>query len=660
MGKGRMTNLCKICICFMIMAAPVLRADWPAIPPDIWAMKEDPAKGIKDAIVLEDRTILKNTYIERIYRVRILNESGRKAAELNAFSEDCYGFDGRTVYPDGKILKFDKRQDFKVQSTEIGDYSIKQTVVIPPGISGNCVVEIRWLESTAEVFGNRIPLPAHMGYDKHFYYGSKYMTIFESVEIPIPFAWSYIPIFGRTQKMEIIEKSGFRVLSARNIPPLEYPPFSLSVSLDRPVLAVFYQPESTLRSAKKGPEEYWDTVGRFLWKEDFEYGIRKGRHYEALRAKICGGTPAGSLSSRAGVILSALEKEVINLAHLTYEEAAKQPKDQKTPDSKELGKMCEMKMASSRGMVVLLYHLLKDEGFSPKIALLANRDERVFRPNMYNPWQAMHAVVVVEENGKGMGIFDPSQRFAAPGLVQPDFQGVRGLLLDPKADWSGRPFMVPIQPSIFNERFFDYSMEIGEDEDQFKVSARFSGVPELAERRRYDRDDQVERNRKLKERIERQIPGASIRRAEVQNANNPSANVTWDAEGKLEREGSRIMEIVPFPGLAYPLSIPDTMPKERSLPIVMPYLQTQSARSSFKIPKGYKARNAEPFVQQNSFGTVQWSTAVNTEGDGSGVVVSLRVSVDSMFASPDAYEELKAYLGWIAEAHRRTLILEKI
>ena len=71
----------KTCLLPALLTLPVVGADWPAIPPEVWTIKEDSVKGIKDAVILEDRTIFKLTCIERIRRVRILSEAGRKAVE---------------------------------------------------------------------------------------------------------------------------------------------------------------------------------------------------------------------------------------------------------------------------------------------------------------------------------------------------------------------------------------------------------------------------------------------------------------------------------------------------------------------------------------------------------------------------------------------------
>lgn len=639
----------------LILGVSLYAADWAPIPPEVWAMKEDLAKGIKDAVILEDRTIIKNSSMERIYRVRILSESGRKAAEVTAFSEDCYSFNGRTVYPDGKTLNFDKRHDFKPETREVGDLSQKLTIVIPPGITGNCVVELSWKEKT-----NKTPIPVRLGFDAQFSFGSRYRTLLETVEIPLSFPWSYRALPGRTQKLDESERSGFRIFSAHNLPAFDQPPFSLSVSLDRPFFCVFYQPEVTFHWANEGQKDYWNAVGRELWKVDFESRVRKGPYYEEFRTKILQGISSNGPQALATQLTGAIEKEIVNVSHLTWEEAAKWPKKQKTPRSHDLESICELKIADGRGMVVLLYNLLKDAGKQPKIALLSDRNVTLFRLGIFNPWQATHAAVAIGVLGKGMLLLDPSQRFAAPGLVHPDFQGVQGLLLDPKNNWSAQPFTVPIQPAAFNQRRFEYTLEIGEEEDRFKVNAQFSGFPELVERRRYDDDEQMERNRKLKKRFEKQIQGVVIQNAEVQNAENPSANVAWAVEGTVERENGRQRHVLPFPGLFFPINIPDVMPAERTLPMVMPYLQIQSARCSIKIPKGYKIQAGQLFEQRNSFGTVAWSAQMQAQGEETTAIVTLNVSVDSMFAPSAAYEGLKTYLGWIIEVYKRKLILEKI
>lgn len=97
----------------LALAVPLCAdSTWAKIPPEVWAMKEDPAKGINGAVVLEDHIILRNTLTEYVYRVRILSEKGRRAAHLPAFSKYAYNIEGHTIYPDGHEVSFNKDKDF--------------------------------------------------------------------------------------------------------------------------------------------------------------------------------------------------------------------------------------------------------------------------------------------------------------------------------------------------------------------------------------------------------------------------------------------------------------------------------------------------------------------------------------------------------------------
>jgi len=50
---------------------------WAPIPPEVWAIKEDPAKGIRDAVVLENRVRFTHVRTEFVLRARILSGGNR-------------------------------------------------------------------------------------------------------------------------------------------------------------------------------------------------------------------------------------------------------------------------------------------------------------------------------------------------------------------------------------------------------------------------------------------------------------------------------------------------------------------------------------------------------------------------------------------------------
>jgi hypothetical protein len=92
---------------------------------------------------------------------------------------------------------------------------------------------------------------------------------------------------------------------------------------------------------------------------------------------------------------------------------------------------------------------------------------------------------------------------------------------------------------------------------------------------------------------------------------------------------------------------------------VLPYLSVHAAESLIQVPKGYRFSGGAPFQQRNQFGSVSWS-ATATEKDGATEIRCVyRVEVTTFAALPGAYGDFKAFLGWVSEAGRRQLVLEK-
>lgn len=641
----------------LLPSLTVMAADWAPIPPEVWAIKEDPAKGIKDAVILEDRTVFRNTYLERIYRVRVLTETGRSAAHLNEFSKDCHGFVGRTVYPDGKVVVFDKRQDFRKEVTSVGERAEQKTMLIPPGVTGNCVMELRWKESCDQNWGS--PLPERMGYSAFWRFGGAYHSLLETVEIPVTFPWPYTANSGRTLALESVEKSGFRIISGKNIPAFENPPYSLVVSQDRPMFQTWFLPDSLRNYARVGPKSFWENVGSILWKRDFEGGIDKGRIYKAFKTNLSSQIKSKSNQGIAAELMVLLDQLIVNTSQLTFSESAKLGKDFKVPKSSDLDAICETRMASGYGRLLLYFQLLNDFGIAPKLLFVADRDDRLFAPSILNPWQLSDLAVVVEEIGMPPLILDPSVRYAPAGMIFPDYQGVKGLLVDPKENWAAKDYSVPIQSADFNQKKYEFTVKLDEEEDSFVMKADFAGYPEFKERRAYMASEPAEQNRLLKERFEKALKGAAISKAEVLHASDPKQAVTWLVEGTRERNGGRQRQVSPFPGMPWPLWVPDVFPETRKLPIVMPYLQVHRSKSVIHVPKGQIARPTSSLEHANSLGKVTWAMETKTVGEASVVEVTLEITLESMFLAPDAYGQLKDYLGWISEACRRTVIIDK-
>jgi hypothetical protein len=621
---------------------------WPPIPPEVWALKGDAAARTAGAVILEYRIAFQTNRIQYTYRARILGEQGRDAVELGAFPPSAYGFDGRTVHADGSIVRFSERKDF--QSVTVKSRSGSGTVsrFVPPAVTGDCVVELRWFESAQEALG---PLPPEYGFFHQWTLGNRYRTLMTVVEVPSGFPWAYQLAGVDAYKPEV--KGG--VYTIRNLPPVEPAAFSLDALRGLPELTVYWQPDP-LRPYVGDAKSYWDAVGRLVHKELLGR-VSRGSDYEVFAREIAAGLPEDP-RRKALSLRERLDGRIANLDSLTIAEetqrSEKQVKEQIDP--MDLGAAVRRRGTTGYGMLLLFLNLAKDAGLKPTVALVTDRERRIFRPSLLAAYQLDGYLVGIAEPGKPTLWLDPSTRFGG-GVIPPGYQGTAGLQLD-LDQWTLTPVSIPPQPAAFNVRRYTYELTLGEEQDQFTVKGEFAGSPEHAERWRYFRLEPAEQARRLKEDLERNLNSAEVTRPQVLNAQSHDENLSWTAEGRIEVEHPQRRTVSPFPSMYWPLNVPrkSETGAARTLPIVMPYLQVHAAQSTVRYPAGYRLLTGDSVQHANSLGSVSLSlreTAPRT------VDVVLRVEIGKLSLPAESHPELEALLAWMADACGRTFVLEK-
>lgn len=650
----------------LALAAPLWGgAPWPKLPAEVWAMKEDPAKGMVGAVVLEDHLFVHNNATEYIYRVRIFSDKGRRAAQLPVFSKHVHSIEGHTIYPDGREVVFNQEKDFaKSELTTRSGFGTTRTMVIPPGVNGDCVVEVRWKESGKQIkygplkFG---PLPPPTWTNKAWDLGNEFRTASTIFEISRenPFSWTLSA--GASMAPKQSEKDGMQVLTWENLPPFEVPPYALGATLPRPRAFVFFQNDDLKTPARLGPDKYWSVVANSYIKWAFERNVTKGADFRALMAEGYSLFPADATPHlKATKLLELLHRKVKLIDQLTFQEQAERAPAlrEKPVEEESLGEILARGETTEQGMLAFFFTMAREAGLKPKLALMAKREQALFNYNATNFYQLSDGLVGIED-AAGTTWYDPGVRFGTPGVIRADFQGAPALMVDPKT-WTPTQGALPIQPGAVNQQRYAYQIDVGEEEDLFQVKAAFSGIPEQAERFRYLRLEPKEQSKTLKESFERGLTGCAVTTAELSDVVQPAKPLSFMVKGRIERQGGRTRQVDPFPGKPLPLWIPDQLPDTRSLPIVLPYLSSHAAQSVIRVPQGFRFAGVQPVQNRNQFGTVSWS-ATPREKDGiTEIECSYRVDVATAVAAPGAYRDFKTFLGWVSDVGRRTLVLEKV
>lgn len=639
-------------LCLSVHALP--GSDWAPIPPEIWAIREGP----KGAVIIEDRLRFQPREMESVYRVRIFSEEGRGAAALPDLPKTAHGIKGRTVYPDGQEITFDSQKDFAERKIETGGREYSQVHLVPPGVTSDCVVEVRWSER-ADGFVGGLPSRMANGFYGSWRLGRPYPTAVSTIEIARNFPLAFFLSGGTYTRGEDAEKDGFRVITHRNLPARESIPYSTPPLSGFPLLEMFWQSPDLIRAAQRGRESFWMEAFDRVYRGSLEESVNTGGAFKRLSVDLLQGLPE-TPHARASELLTRLERKIKNASMATAEEKAALPKKfWDGYERKRLDKAAESGMASADGMRVMYYHLLKAAGLRPRIGKVVDREQNLFNFGRLNAWQFHHEILGIEEAGKGVLWLDAGNRYATPGVIHPDYQAVWMLVYTPvdARTWKVSSELLPAAPSAFNTRTFHYGLELGEDSDQFEIKAEFGGYPEFAERYRFLRLDIKEQGRSLKEQFERQAKNLIIAQTKVSDALDPATRLSWDVSGSLERESGRRREVEPFPGMPWPLWVPDKLDGPRSVPIVVPYLSTQVAVSTFKVPSGYRFEPHGELENRNEFGAVAWTASYDPATRQ--VTVRFSTRVINIKQDLDHWKAFKEFLGWIQEACRRTVILNR-
>lgn len=629
-------------------------AEWAPIPQAVWDMKEDPAKGLKGAVILESRLTFTGNSIRHVERIRILSEGGRDAAEFDEFLPEARDFEGRTVYRDGKVIPFDSRKDFTVKTIKGDD---ERKVMIPPGVTADCVVELRYSDYATIGEGN---LPHSLGYSAEWLIGGKYPILEQVVEFWPKYFWHGTVLAGRFGKPEV--SSDGRKYVLRNIPGREAPPYSLRSLAGLPAVLAWRQPRALDGLDRSGGLlKYWQSATDRFWKPAYKDELEKGSIFETFAADLTRGLPAVPAQA-ASILLRRLEGRIRNVSQPTLAETGsvdiKAVMADTYAESHNLDRIVKRGAASGREMVYLFLALLQHARIESQIALVKDRNTNLFLFDLPNAYQPTWELVGVDAGDGATMWFDPHLRFAQPGLIHPSFQGWSALLIDTTV-WKASRGFIPIQSERFNVSKYSYAHTFGEGTRAFTLKAAYSGFPEYRQRRRFMAMSPQEQARTYREALEARIPDCTITSAEVLHATDPDANVETAASGTLETSGGDRLVVDPFPGMPSPLHIPSSWPETRTERIIIEHLGIQATGCEIQVPKGWAVKGTTPFHKENAFGKVFFLVETKVGPGGTVAKVGFRVDVLKSTAPPEDYAAFKEFMGWVDDAYRRQIILEK-
>lgn len=628
--------------------------DFPQVQAEAWRTGYEATSGTA-AIYLEKSVLVAASHVEFRQRIRVAGEAGKAAVEFGNLGKDAYDVAGRTLHPGGVVVPF-TRKDLQTKTVVRSGYEqVDRTVLIPPGVTADCIVDIKWKEpkkyfQTSETgFGSM----------EMFMVSEPYPVLRAVVEVPMNSNWAWFLLPGKSKGLKRGERAGSNQFELLNLPPAEEVPYSVPSYRDPCMLLMWSNPMALRGASREGFDRYWSEFGKLGLQRDFESSRLFGRTYRTLSEELRKDRPAGN-QEFARELAFKIQERIRNVSVPTAADKASMGKGKtaKDLDGRDIQATVERGFTNGWGMVYLYYHLLRDAGIQPKIALVADKDLWRFNQQLLSFQQFNDVLIGIEEPGKGTLWVDPAWRFAAPGLISMDYQGTQALVYD-SAAWTATVQQIPVQGATANQRHDEYRFELKEDEDAFETKTTFSGLLDARERRKFIELEPKEQGRLLKEESEKNRLGISLNQADVLDALEPRKPLRFAIAGRIEREAGRRRTFEPFPLTPLALWVPDRLEETRNQFIAVPFARVRTAECRFTLPPGYRLAPVERMDRRNEYGTVSW----NLESDNSAGVasnrVALRVEISKTLGVPASYPAFKEFLGWIREAGTRTLVLER-
>jgi hypothetical protein len=269
--------------CFL--AAPQLRADdYPPISPEDLALKDNPAQPGADAMILYRDNVVDATKVreggdadQEFFRIKIFTKAGISRADVKVPYEkgnmDVDDVQGRTIHPDGSVVKFDGKV-LDTTITERNGYKYLAKTFTLPDVQPGSIIEYRyrrqgepnWLHSLDwEVSQDIFTREAHFTM-KPYEYESGYEIFSRPYNLPPDAA----------PKQEGI--LNIWTMVARNIPGVVDEPLMPGKAMLESHVSFYYEPGMGTET----PEKFWTGTAK-KWNGEMEHFIDKK---DALQAEV--------------------------------------------------------------------------------------------------------------------------------------------------------------------------------------------------------------------------------------------------------------------------------------------------------------------------------------------------------------------------------------
>lgn len=522
-------------------------------------------------------------------RARIVDERG-----VGRFRKIELPFDGnttitrieaRTYKPDGSVLALEKKDIFErdVVKTRSSRRSVKSFA--PPGLEPGVIFEYSYVEQRERISGFwplrfQRDLPARL-------------VRFRIKPYPVPGYGLRSLSFNLPQFSLKPDSQGFFLFEASNLKawkdePFQFPPMQLQASA-----LIFFSQET----GKMSPERYWAEAGEQLFKRT----ETAAKPTKAVRAALTGmiapdDTPDAKLLKIYNAVRTRLVNQGLDISGFTGEQRRKFPKNDNAEETLARGH------GTGDDLVIAFTALARAAGFDARLAQANDRTFILYNEKMREPF-VFRKLIAAVRTGQTWTFCDPGAVYLPFGMLEWKYTGTSALVADREHALLPAVSMSPAADSV-RTRQASFTLD-QQGTLEGRVTVTCSGYLDAAAKDRYDALSPEEREKRLKEEVQKQFPLAELSEVVFEHAADPLQPLVLSYQLRLpefaERTGSRLFL---QPAVLHKGVPPIFNEPERRSPILFHHLYRETDAIEIVVPTGYmlEAGNAPAGLDLGKFG----------------------------------------------------------
>jgi hypothetical protein len=650
--------ICSMSILVFVSLASsrsIRATDWQPISPEDLALKDNPKQPGADAMILyrelvddASKASGNGDTVEEYVRIKVFTQEGTKHGHVEIeFVKDFQNVvyvSGRTIKPDGSVVKFDG-QVLETTVEKLSGLKVLAKTFTLPDVQPGCIIEYKyqmqgqphWVHSHEWILSQSMyTREAHFGYIPDTGYLNGLHPMYSTYLLPPDAALKE-------------QANGTYLMVVHDIPGIVDEPL---MPPERPIesrVEFYYQDLEAPAAATDPSEHYWNQYAK-KWDGDLEHFVDKKNALNQELSKII--SPGDSPEVKLRKIYARVQ-QIRNL-NLEDFKMQKEMKSENLKENSNVEDVLNRGYANERQINYLFVGLARAAGFDATEAYIAPRNMELFMPARNDERQLSDDIVWVRA-GSQEYYLDPAARYFPFGLLPWYETETGGFRIDKHG---ATPANTPAEASSDATTVRNVEIELKEDGSMAgTIQVDFTGQRAALIREEGRKDDDVARTKYVEDEIKTWLPvGSTFEVTKIVNWDDTTQPVHVEGALKIPSLGSGSARQMLMPvEIFQPLQMGAFAAEKRVNVVYIPYPYEEIDDIKLRVPAGYKAESLPP-ERKVDLGAVKYD--ISAVAQDSGVEVKRHLVMNGVIFSKNDYPTLRRFFGTVRANDNAQMLLQ--